>query len=102
LRFQAFTTADHYAIHVLAADQLGLCRRFASSGDDFSGLALGSTPDGLPLLPDCLARFDCKAYARHDGGDHAILVGQVLRTAKRAGEPLLFWGGRYGDFMHHD
>jgi flavin reductase (DIM6/NTAB) family NADH-FMN oxidoreductase RutF len=37
----------------------------------------------------------------HDGGDHAILVGQVIRASLRDGEPLLFWGGRYGDFLHH-
>ncbi|MCW3781208.1 flavin reductase family protein [Defluviimonas salinarum] len=101
-RFQAFAEAPFYAIHVLAADQIELCRRFARAGGDFDGLDTGTTPDGLPLLPGCLARFDCAAHAAHDGGDHAILVGRVLRAALRPGEPLLFWGGRYGDFLHHD
>lgn len=100
-RFAAFETADHYAIHVLAADQLALCHRFSRSGDDFAGLEIGETPDGLPALPGCLARFDCRAEARHDGGDHAILVGRVLRAEMREGDPLLFWNGRYGDFLHH-
>lgn len=101
-RFGAFAEAGHYAIHVLAADQLALCRRFARAGEDFDGLDAGTTPEGLPLLAGCLARFDCVAHAAHDGGDHAILVGRVLRTSMRVGEPLLFWGGRYGDFLHHD
>lgn len=100
-RFSAFTAAGHYAIHVLAADQLDLCRRFARAGGNFEGLDAGETPDGLPLLPGCLARFDCAAHAAHDGGDHAILVGRVIRAAMRDGDPLLFWGGRYGDFLHH-
>ncbi len=100
-RFSAFTSAGNYAIHVLAADQLDLCRRFARAGDDFSGLAVEETPEGLPLLNGCLARFDCTAHAAHDGGDHAILVGRVLRASVRKGEPLLFWDGRYGDFLHH-
>jgi flavin reductase (DIM6/NTAB) family NADH-FMN oxidoreductase RutF len=100
-RFPAFAAADHYAIHVLAADQLALCQRFSRSGDDFSGLEIGETPYGLPALPDCLARFDCRAEARHDGGDHAILLGRILRAEMREGDPLLFWNGRYGDFLHH-
>jgi flavin reductase (DIM6/NTAB) family NADH-FMN oxidoreductase RutF len=100
-RFPAFEAADHYAIHVLAADQLSLCHRFSRRGDDFSGLEMGVTPDGLPALPGCLARFDCRAEARHDGGDHAILVGRILRAELREGDPLLFWNGRYGDFLHH-
>lgn len=100
-RFAAFRDAAAYAIHVLAHDQLELCLRFARSGGDFTGLAALVTPEGLPELQGCLARFDCKAHAVHDGGDHAILVGEVHRVATRPGDPLLFWGGRYGDFLHH-
>ncbi len=101
-RLSAFTVADHYAIHVLAADQIDLCRRFARSGEDFAGLDPAETPDGLPLLHGCLARFDCAAHAVHEGGDHAILVGRVLRAFVRNGTPLLFWHGRYGDFLHRE
>ncbi|MGB3316860.1 MAG: flavin reductase family protein [Albidovulum sp.] len=100
-RFPAFEAATHYAIHVLAADQIDLCRRFARAGADFDGLPTETTQEGLPLLPGCLARFDCAAHAVHEGGDHAILVGRVIRASLRDGEPLLFWGGRYGDFLHH-
>lgn len=101
-RCAAFTAASHYAIHVLAADQLDLCHRFSRSGGNFDGLDPAETPEGLPQLPDCLARFDCAAHAVHDGGDHAILVGRVLRACVRQGTPLLFWHGRYGDFLHRD
>ena len=101
-RFPSFRDATHYSIHVLAADQLPLCRNFARSGADFSGVSYDLTPDGVPALSDCLARFDCRAHAVHDGGDHAILVAEVLRVTTRPGAPLIFWGGRYGDFLHHD
>ncbi|MCV2868323.1 flavin reductase family protein [Defluviimonas sp. WL0002] len=101
-RFDSFVQAQHYAIHVLGADQLPLCRHFARSGGDFSAFGEDLTPEGLPALPGCLARLDCVAENRHDGGDHAILVGRVTRTTMREGDPLLFWRGRYGDFIHHD
>lgn len=100
-RYAAFAAARHYAIHVLAADQIDLCRRFAREGRDFAGIPMEPSPEGAPALPGCLARFDCAAEAAHPGGDHAILVGRVLRVATRPGDPLLFWGGRYGDFLHH-
>lgn len=101
-RFPVFAAAGHYAIHVLAAEQLDLARRFARTGTDFAGLDPGTTPEGMPLLSGCLARFDCIAHAAHDGGDHAILVGRVLRAVLRDGTPLLFWHSRYGDFLHRD
>ena len=100
-RFEAFRGAVRYAIHVLAADQLDLGLRFARSGGDFADLPDTLTDDGMPLLPGVLARFDCRAHAVHEGGDHAILVGRVTRAAMRDGEPLIFWGGRYGDFLHN-
>lgn len=101
-RFNALTGAHHFAIHVLSHDQLALAMHFARSGNDFG--PFGSAPDaeGVPALAGVLARFDCAAHAVHDGGDHAIVVGRVLRASFRDGAPLLFWGGLYGDFLRHD
>ncbi len=101
-RFQALTGAAHFAVHVLAHDQQALGLRFARSGSDFGTLAPGLTPEGAPEIAGVLARFDCATHAVHDGGDHAIMVGRVLRAAYRDGAPLLFWGGLYGDFLRHD
>ncbi len=101
-RFAALTSADHFAIHVLAHDQLDLCRHFARSGGAFDLPDLERTPEGAPMLAGTLARFDCAAHALHDGGDHAIVVGRVLRASWRAGAPLLFWDGQYGDFLRHE
>ena len=101
-RFGALATARHFAIHVLSHDQLDLGLHFARSGNDFSPHDGETTPEGAPALPGPLARFDCAAHAVHDGGDHAIVVGRVLRATFRDGAPLLFWGGLYGDFLRHD
>lgn len=101
-RFAALTKAANFSVHVLAFDQLDMAMHFARSGDDFSAHRHTKTPEGAPLLEGVLARFDCAHHAQHDGGDHAILVGRVLRASFRDGAPLLFWGGLYGDFMRHD
>lgn len=98
-RFAAFTEADRYAIHVMSDDQVETCLRFTRTGDDWDGLAWDRGPDGVPILTDCLARFDCARHAVHDGGDHAIVVGRVLSVQHSVGgRPLLFADGTYGRF----
>jgi flavin reductase (DIM6/NTAB) family NADH-FMN oxidoreductase RutF len=39
----------------------------------------------------------CRVHAIHEGGDHWIVVGQVVATYRdeAAGEPLVFFGGKY-------
>jgi flavin reductase (DIM6/NTAB) family NADH-FMN oxidoreductase RutF len=99
-RFDAFTAARHFAIHVMGEDQVETCLRFTRSGDDWNGLAWEPNGDGVPVLPDCLARFDCVAHAVHDGGDHAIVVGRVGSVRRgKGGRPLLFADGTYGRFL---
>jgi flavin reductase (DIM6/NTAB) family NADH-FMN oxidoreductase RutF len=97
-RFSAFAGASHYSIHVLGAEQGGLGRHFAVNGQDFDLPGTETTPEGVVTLPGCLARFDCAAEAQHDGGDHLILVGRVLRAEFRDGAPLVFSAGRWGTF----
>ncbi len=94
-RFPAFEAAAYFAIHVLAADQQPWAERFAGDGLDFEGLDWAEGDGGTPLLPDCAARFECVHSAGHDGGDHLIVVGEVLRFAALDKPPLVFHGGRY-------
>lgn len=98
-RFPAFSGAKHYAIHVLAEDQFGLSRRFVRGGSGFEGLEHDLSPEGVPLLAGTLARFECEQEATHDGGDHLIILGRVLRFATGAGQPLVFSQGGYGKVL---
>lgn len=93
-RFGVFSAADHYAIHVLADHQGDLCHRFAKGDAGFADLAHDVNPQGVPVLPGVLARFDCARHAAHDGGDHLIVVGRVLSFDLAPGLPLLFSQGR--------
>ena len=97
-RFPYFAKARHYAIHVICAEQVDLCHRFASDGHDFDGADWQEGPEGVPLLNGCLARFLCRQSATHDGGDHKIIVGEVLRADWRDGAPVIFSQGSYGRF----
>ena len=94
---EAFRNSVYFAVHILSADQEALSARFASRGiDRFGGLALDRGPDGIPMLPDCMARFTCKLAYQYEGGDHAIFVGEIVDFSHSASKPLVFHGGGYG------
>lgn len=93
----AFRQAPTWAVHILAASQEDMSRRFATRGSDkFADIEFEHGPGGAPLLNDCAARFLCKATFEYEGGDHAIFVGEVLDLSLAEGPPLIFHGGRYG------
>jgi len=96
-RYGAFGAAQRYAIHVLCADQRDMAQSFAASGrDGFARFPWQEGESGAPLLDNCLARFECRAEARHDAGDHVIIIGRVERALLREGPPLLYVRGVYG------
>ncbi len=97
-RFGAFAEADHFAIHVIGAEQRDICDRFSRHGTAFAGTDWELSPEGVPLLNGCLARFECRTIARHQGGDHLIVVAEVIRAGWREGAPLVFSQGAYGFF----
>ena len=100
-RFPLFSTAQAFAIHVLAADQADIGARFVRGGAGFDGLEHAVLVDGVPVIPAALARFDCRLHATHDGGDHLIVVGHVTHAVFRDGPPLVFSQGGYGGFVPH-
>ena len=92
-----FRAGSHYAINVLAADQMPLAERFATRGADrWNGVTFDEGAGGAPLLHGAAATFECFNRSRHEEGDHVIFVGEVERCTHRPGaSPLLFHGGRY-------
>lgn len=92
----ALESAEHLAVHVLGADQEPLSRRFAlKDGDRFAGLEVTRGEGGVALLPGALVRLECRIVERLPGGDHVIVVAQVLGAEVAEGEPLLYFRGRY-------
>ena len=94
-RFKAFAEARHFAIHIIAAEQIDICERFARNGTAFDGLDWQLSDNNVPLINGCLARFECTPEAAHDAGDHCIIVARVLKADWRAGAPLVFSQGAY-------
>ena len=64
--------------------------RFSTRVEDrFGGTPWSCGEAGAPILKDSLGVFECERYAVYDGGDHHILVGQVVKASFDAGlDPL--------------
>ena len=92
----------YFAISLLADDQEGLSRLFASP-ERSSGLpalhslggGYGST--GAPLAAGALAAIECELQDTYYGGDHDLFLGRVVEV--RLGDtrkgPLIFHEGAY-------
>jgi flavin reductase (DIM6/NTAB) family NADH-FMN oxidoreductase RutF len=97
-RYHAFTNAKSYTVSILGTAHQEVSSRLAKQGHhSLDGIALRATELGPPALADSLAIFECVAEAMHDAGDHAILIGRVVRFARYDdGAPLVFFRGKYG------
>ncbi|MEM1397787.1 MAG: flavin reductase family protein, partial [Pseudomonadota bacterium] len=77
-------------------DQEDVSNRFAAKGGSpLSDDEVTTHKTGAPLLRDRLAGFDCSIFARHNAGDHVILVGKVEHYDSFAGAPLLYYASEY-------
>ncbi|MBR9843574.1 MAG: flavin reductase family protein [Rhodobacteraceae bacterium] len=100
LRYPIFMEATHFAIHVLREDQMDIAQAFAKDTDALSLVTPSYNAAGVPIFDTCLARFECRAEARHDAGDHTILVGAVENVLLDAtAKPLIFSQRDYGTFQ---
>ena len=95
--FDVFSKAEAFAVSILAADQQALSERFAREAeDDFADLSAFELTTGCPVLAGCLAALDCETAARHEAGDHLIVIGRVTALHVRdAAEPLIYFRGDY-------
>jgi flavin reductase (DIM6/NTAB) family NADH-FMN oxidoreductase RutF len=98
----AVLAAGNWAVSVLGEDSEKTARWLATRGRPLEGQldALRHHPGpvtGAPVLDDALAALECRTTAVHDGGDHVIVVGEVVGIAEPGDGrgPLLHYAGRY-------
>ena len=101
---RAITAAHKFIVHVVAKDQKELATAFFRgaelSGDRLNGYRVESSPDGIPLLIDPPAWFECRVLNDVPGGDHTVFVAEVVEAGVRKdADPLtlrdtgFFYGG---------
>jgi 3-hydroxy-9,10-secoandrosta-1,3,5(10)-triene-9,17-dione monooxygenase reductase component len=89
--------AGHFCANVLADEQRELARVFGSSGPGkFTGVRWAPSSSGAPVLDGALTWVGAVVEAVHEAGDHHVVLGRVTELgACRAGQPLLFYRGRF-------
>jgi flavin reductase (DIM6/NTAB) family NADH-FMN oxidoreductase RutF len=98
----AVLKSGRWAVSVLPEDARDLSQWFATRGrpmdDRLSGHPFErGAHTGAAIFGEAVAALECRTHAVHDGGDHSIVVGEVLAVHTPAPEsrPLLYFEGRY-------
>jgi flavin reductase (DIM6/NTAB) family NADH-FMN oxidoreductase RutF len=101
----AVLAAGTWAISVLDEDAEKTARWLATRGRPLEGQLDGhphhpGAATGAPVLDSSLSALECRTYAVHDGGDHSIVVGEVLAVSEPPASgpgrgPLIYYAGRY-------
>jgi len=94
---KAIVGSGYFAVNVLGEGQEHLAKRFATPrADKFADLTLRTDSD-IPVLTDAIAHFVCAVGGTLPGGDHTIVVGDVLTCDHVPGtSPLVYFARSFG------
>ncbi len=100
---EAILAASQWGVSVLGAGARGAASWLATRGRPLAGQLdpvahHRSSLTGVALLDDALAWLEVRTTAVYDGGDHSIVVGEVvsLSLAAEPGAALTYFRGQYG------
>jgi flavin reductase (DIM6/NTAB) family NADH-FMN oxidoreductase RutF len=87
---------NELAFSILNASQEAIARRFAEKFDDrFDGIGFTRGVTGAPIIDGALASIEVRVVHRYPGGDHTILVAEVIAATASGGDPLVYYRGGY-------
>ncbi|MGQ7847074.1 p-hydroxyphenylacetate 3-hydroxylase reductase component [Granulosicoccus sp. 3-233] len=99
---KVFESSTHFAVNILASDQMEMSNHFARQQEDkFAGFEWEEGVGGVPIFPGCAGRFQCETHDKLDGGDHWIFVGKVVMFDDYGRSPLCFHQGSYSMVFSH-
>ncbi len=90
--------AGTFAVNVLHEGQEAISRNFAGQPQQgLSDILHFSTDGGAPIILGCLASLRCDVRQVLDGGDHAIVIGNVKELIRGdvGAHPLVYFAGKY-------
>jgi flavin reductase (DIM6/NTAB) family NADH-FMN oxidoreductase RutF len=91
-----FLEAAYYSVSILSSDQQNLSDRFAISPDArFEGVRWRPGVTGAPLMEGAIATLECRTTQVIEGGDHLVLMAEVVAVDRAQGKPLIYFASRY-------
>ncbi len=93
----AFQNAKAFAVNILHIGQQPISNLFATKdADRFSNIDWEKWNQGVPIIANSLANFECITRNMIKQGDHIIFVGEVVRAKfEQRRDPLLYYSGKY-------
>lgn len=93
----AFQTNPNFAINILDGEQKAISKDFSRQNfDKFANIKWEIGEHKCPILPDNIATIECKKTNEFDGGDHIIILGEIMKASGHAShDPLIYHGGEY-------
>lgn len=86
-----FTSADQFAVNILASDQAKLCFLFSSKEvDRFAQCEWQRSEKNLPIVKNTASVLECENVQQIEAGDHVILIGKVIHIIHADKAPLLY------------
>ena len=82
-----------FAINILSIEQMDVARHFA--GEVLDEEPAWTLDGNAPVLAKNAATLECRPWNIYDGGDHIIVVGEVIGMEITGREPLLVFGGEF-------
>lgn len=94
--YACFEPQNGFTVNFLSEAQEEISRRFATKGvDKFAGLQWKEGNNGAAILDGILGHVECKITQCYDGGDHTIVLGEIVNVSATGERPLLFFKGKY-------
>jgi flavin reductase (DIM6/NTAB) family NADH-FMN oxidoreductase RutF len=94
--YSCFDESRIFTVNFLSEDQEEISRRFATKGvEKFAGLKWREGNNGAACLEGVMAHIECKLVQTYDGGDHTIIIGEIVSATGSGEKPLLFFKGKY-------
>ncbi|MGA9979936.1 MAG: flavin reductase family protein [Candidatus Sulfotelmatobacter sp.] len=90
-----------FGINVLREDQRAISEYYArpdrthEHAETEAEARFERTVLGTPMLHGALAYLECRLHSSQEAGDHTVFIAEVEDVVVRAGEPLLFFRGKY-------
>ena len=98
--YASIVSSKAFGVSLLGSGQSQIASLFATKGREKyerTAFSVGGTLE-VPLIEGSLAEIECLTSQVFISGDHAIIVGLVEAARTCSGEPLLYFGGKFGCF----
>jgi len=94
-----FANSAGFAVNFLADDQKTISDRFAGRhplNDRFEGVGFAPGLTGSPVIQGVRAVIECRTWKVYEGGDHSLVVGEVIRAERLSDKaPLVYFVQQY-------